>query len=46
MRGDPWHREPPLHATTVEGIVELLDSLHDCFIDVDALVRNELAGQS
>jgi hypothetical protein len=38
MRGDPWHLEPPLHATTVDGVIELLWSLHDCEIDVEGLV--------
>jgi hypothetical protein len=42
MRGDPWHREPPLHATTVEGVLELLWSLHDSYIDVEELAPERI----
>ena len=38
MRGDPWHREPPLRARTVEEVVELGWAIHDCWIDVEGLV--------
>ncbi len=38
MRGDSWHREPPLRARTVDEIAELSSALHDCWIDLESLV--------
>ncbi|HEU5244793.1 MAG TPA: hypothetical protein VFU33_10365 [Gaiellaceae bacterium] len=38
MRGDSWHREPPLPARTVEEVDELGWAIHDCYIDVEGLV--------
>jgi hypothetical protein len=48
MRGDPWHREPPLRARTVEEVDELGWAIHDCWIDVEALTPDrpeELGGR-
>jgi hypothetical protein len=48
MRGDSWHREPPLQARTVEEVDELGWAIHDCWIDVEALVPDrpeELGGR-
>ena len=48
MGGDSWHREPPLRARTVEEVDELGWAIHDCWIDVEALVPDraeELGGR-
>jgi hypothetical protein len=42
MRGDPWHREPPLRATTVEAVFELSSALHDCWIDVEGIAPERI----
>jgi hypothetical protein len=38
MRGDPWHREPPLTAMTADEVMSLGLALHDCWIDIEGLV--------
>jgi hypothetical protein len=37
MRGDPWHREPPLRAGTPDEAAELSSALHDCWIDLEGI---------
>jgi hypothetical protein len=43
MRGDSRHRDPPLRARTVEEVDELGWAIHDCWIDVEALVPDRPA---
>jgi hypothetical protein len=45
MRGDSWHREPPLRARTVDEVDELGWAIHDCWIDVEALVPDRPDGR-
>jgi hypothetical protein len=42
MRGDSWHREPPLRAQTVDEVDELGWMIHDCWIDIEGLVAERV----